>query len=105
MLAGVLLHVVAPAAPVDVPPHRSSRQKRLRRGVPNLSALILFHRENRSLEQSAAQRGGGERAGVVRLAAAGGVKGTAVQGDLPQRSALSPGDLADVGNMRVKAGQ
>ena len=101
----MLLHVVAPAAPVDVPTHCSSSQKRLRRGVPNLSVLVLFHRENRSFKQSAARRGGGEQAGVVRLAAAGGIKGAAVQGDLPQRPPLGPGDLADVGNMRVKAGQ
>src|ERR1700677_2237234 len=105
MLTRVLLHVVAATAPIDVTAHRSSGQERLRRGVPNLSLLVLLYREDGSFEQSAARRGSRKHAGVVRLAAAGGVKSATVQGDLPQRPPLAPGNLANVGNMRLEGGQ
>src|ERR1700691_457989 len=105
MLTRVLLHVVAATAPIDVTAHRSSGQERLRRGVPNLSLLVLLYREDGSFEQSAARRGSRKHAGVVLWAAAGGVKSATVQGDLPQRPPLAPGNLANVGNMRLEGGQ
>src|SRR5580658_4272203 len=105
MLTRVLLHMVAATGPVNVTAHRGSGQQRLRGGVPHLSLLVLLYRENGRFEQSAARRGSREQAGVVRLAAAGGVKSTAVEGDLPQRPPLVPGNFANVGNMSFEGGQ
>src|ERR1700677_3739909 len=105
MLTRVLLHVVAATAPVDVTTHRGSGQQGLRRGVPHLTLLVLLYCEDGRFQQSAARRCRREHAGVMGLATAGGVKRATVQGDLPQRPPLVPGNLANVGNMSLERGQ
>ncbi len=105
MLAGVLLHVVQPAAPVDAAFDLGAGEQRLGGQVPYLTLLILFYVDDRCFQTRAAGRGGDERAGVVGLAAAGGIEGAAVERDLPERSAASARALADVGHRGGELGE
>src|SRR5580692_10889199 len=104
VLPRMLLHMVEAAAPIDISTHSGPGQQRLRRGVPDLAPLVLFHGKNRSLEHGAAGRSCREHPSIVRLAPTGGIESAAIQGNLPQRLPLRARNLADVGNMRIKDG-
>ena len=98
VLAGVLLHVIEAAGPVDESFHLGSGHEGLVDGVPDFAGFVLFDGEDGDFKNGSVAGGGAEGAGVVGLAAAGGVKGGAVEGDLPEGFAVLAGVLADVGD-------
>jgi hypothetical protein len=67
-------------------------------GVPDFAGVVFFYGEDGDFEDGAVARGGAEDACVMRLAAGGGVKGGAVEGDLPEGLSVTAGVLADVGD-------
>lgn len=98
MLACMLLHVVEAAFPVDVAFDRRACGKRLADEVPDLAVFIFFDGFDRNVEGGASTGDGAEKAEIAGLAAAGGIKGGAVEGDLPDRFTLLAGELTDVSN-------
>ena len=105
VLAGVLLHVVQASRPVDAAFDRGAGEQWLRGEVPELALLVLFDVGDGGLQTRAAGGSGGEGAGVVRLASAGGVEGAAIERDLPQRRAAGARALADVGDGGGEVGE
>ena len=98
MLAGVLLHVVEAALPVDVAFDFGADGERLADEMPDLAAVVFFDGVDGDIEGGAAGRDGAEEAGIEGLAAAGGVKGGAVEGDLPDGFAFGTGEFANIGD-------
>src|SRR5271165_7158051 len=103
MLAGVRLDVVEAAGPIDGTLNGGAGEQRLAGEVPDLSLVVLLHAFDGDFEGGSVARGGGEEAGVVRLAAAGGVKGAAIERDLPDGDAVGAGGFANVHDLRGKA--
>ena len=98
VLAGMLLHVVEAAIPVDAAFDRSACGKRLADEVPDLAVLVFFDGFDGNVEGDATTGDGAQKAGIEWLAAAGGIEGGAVESDLPYRFAFGAGELSDVGN-------
>src|SRR6478609_6084199 len=65
--------------------------------MPDFTMLVLVHIDDGGLQPRATGGHRGELAGVVRLPSAGGIEGSAIEGDLPQRFAAGPRVFADVG--------
>jgi len=87
MLAGVLLHVVEAPVPVDFRFHLGSDGERLGDEVPDFAMVVFLDRIHGDIEGGAAAGRGAEQTRVKGLTAAGGVKGSAVEGQLPYRIA------------------
>jgi hypothetical protein len=98
VLAGVLLHVVEAAGPVDAAFDFGADGEWLADEVPDLAVLVFFNGFDADVEGCTPGRNGAEEAGVIGLAAAGGVEGGAVEGDLPDGFTSGSGELADVDN-------
>ena len=98
VLAGVLLHVVEAAGPVDVALDFGAEGERLADVVPDLAVLVFFDGVDGNVEGCARGGDGAEQAGVIGLAAAGGVEGGAVEGDLPDGFTSGAGELTDIDN-------
>jgi hypothetical protein len=101
VLAGVLLGVVDAARGVDVAGDLGAFVEGLADVVPDFAGLIFFDALYIHFQGRAGFRSGDEGAGVVGLAAAGGVEGGAVEGDLPEGGGFrgGGGDEADVGDL------
>src|SRR5580704_5667934 len=103
MLAGVLLDVVEAAGPIDRSLNGGAGEQRLAGKVPDFSLVVLLHAFDRYFEGGSVARGGGEEAGVVRLAATGGVKRASIERYLPDRDAVGPRGFANIHDLRGKA--
>src|ERR1700757_192749 len=97
MLAGVLLNVIQAAGPIDFSLYVDARLNRLARKVPDGSLFVFLYRLNRRLQLGSAGRSRRKQAGVAGLASAGGIKGGAIERDLPGRDPVGAGRLTDVG--------
>ena len=105
MLTRMLLHVIAPAPPIDLAAHGGSGIERLGRCMPDFSVPVFFDVEDRRAQRRAAGGGRLQNAGIMRLTAAGRIKCRSVQGYLPQALSLTPGNFPDVGNPRLEGGE
>ena len=102
MLAGVLLHMVETPQPVDMASDRRARQQRFGCCVPHFAGLILFHPKHRHCQGSSAAGNSGQRAEIMRLSAAGGIKRSTVECDAPLGPAFATRLFADIDNFCCK---
>jgi hypothetical protein len=93
VLSGVLLDVVEAAFLMDASADPSAWEQRFFCVVPDFAVLVFFDADDLGGEFRAAARGGNQLAGVVRLAAAGGVESGAIERHTPQRLATGAGEL------------
>ena len=91
VVPGVLLHVVEPAGPVDLPAHRNAHSQRRVGHVPYVAVLPHQHIQHMNAVQ---------RARVVGLPAGGGIEGAAVQAQ-----AIAPIAGFAFDHLRVEFGQ
>jgi hypothetical protein len=96
MLASMLLHVVETALPVDVAVDLCAKREGLADEVPDLALVVFFYGIDGNIERGSSRRDCAKDADVIGLTPAGGVKGSAVEGDLPDGFAFRSGELPDV---------
>ncbi len=84
MLSGMLLNVVEPALAIDHSSHRSARQQRLGRVVPHFAMFVFLNSDDLRRQFRAAPGGRDQPPSIMRLAAARGIKGRAIERHPPQ---------------------
>ena len=105
MLSRVLLHVIEPSFPVDLPLDMSSGGKRFAHEMPHRALLVLLHLFHGNVQRCSVQRGRAQLACIERLSAARRVKGSTVQRQLPDRFSITARQFADIGHSSGKSSE
>ena len=105
MLSRVLLHVVEPAFPVDLPFDKSPLGEGFGHEMPHGALFVFFHLFHGNIQRCSIQQGCTQLARIERLSAARRVEGSTVQRKLPDQLSIAARELADVGHCSGKCSE
>ena len=105
MLPRVLLHMIEAARPVNVALDVGPCSDRLLNEMPHLACIVFLDLLHWNFLARTRSQCGSQQTSVERLTSAGRVEGGAIQGDLPQRTALRGRGFANVGDCRGESSE